>query len=150
MKVLHFFATANFRMYKAGIQVVFMFGLHPEIIGIGKSAVAGEESEGFEDAFRFLVGSQYIKSHDGQIFKVVIGSGMGLLSSDDISSYLFYCMVEKWLLTEQVRAKYGLMCYMRFKDDLFYCLDSSYEVRMVFWHELRTHARFFKIKKGQH
>ena len=53
-------------------------------------------------------------------FQVVVGSGMGLLSSDEITNYGFYNLVEKHVLTDSIKHEFGLKLWVRFKDDIFY------------------------------
>ena len=98
--------------------------------------------ESFHDAVDYLLSYQYLKVADGSVHQVVVGSGMGLLSSDDISSYSFYMLVETWILEAATIAKYGILLFLRFKDDALYCLDCSRELRIEFFHEIRRIARF--------
>ena len=53
------------------------------------------------------------------MFHVIVGSGMGLISSVGISDFAFFVLAESgFLLDPDVRHRYGARAYSRFKDDL--------------------------------
>jgi len=72
---------------------------------------------------------------------------MGLLCSGEISDFLFYQLAEKYfVLRDEIRLKYHIKFYARFKDDLFIVLGGSPESRKEFWHEFKTRSKYFKLK----
>ena len=75
------------------------------------------------------------------VYKVMVGSGMGQLCSDECSSSSFYIKAEKsFALDPVVRRRYGIMEYLRFKDDIL-VIASGPRVR---------HEPFFKnYSRGQ-
>ena len=81
------------------------------------------------------------------MYAVAVGSGMGCISSGDISDTSFYMRVEKqFMLDPDVRRKYGIKFYARFKDDLLIIQNSSLEVATNLVARMREHSAFFKLK----
>ena len=71
-----------------------------------------------EEALGFVLDTQCVTS-GGRTARVVCGSGMGEESSGAISDYSFFCRCEReFLLKPDVRAKYGIVAYVRYRDDL--------------------------------
>ena len=81
----------------------------------------------------FLV-LQFLKlaEFDNVAFQVVIGSGMGILSSDEISNYCFFKLVEEFILTDSHKQNVGLKLWLRFKDDIFVSFEPSHAASAVF------------------
>ena len=104
--------------------------------------------EEFGASVDFLLGSQFIKIPEvrNHVFQVVVGSGMGLLSSDEISNFCFYELVEKHVLKDHYKQKYGLKFWVRFKDDIFFVINAEHQMRVEFFHEIRRLGAFFIIK----
>lgn len=57
----------------------------------------------------------------------------------------FFKNVEQWILLPETRLRYGLVSYCRFKDDMFYAIDSDRDIRRQLFEEIRTRADFFKV-----
>ena len=73
------------------------------------------------DVLLFLLSAQYVQSKllPDQLFQTVVGSGMGLIHSPDVTNYALYMQAEKdFLCTYNVREKYGLIDAIRYFDDL--------------------------------
>ena len=120
-----------------------MSGEQQELIKIGNGAAPTGAEQAFEDALSIIISHQYIRLEDGSLYKVVVGSGMGLLASDDISSYCFYKLCDEWATDPFVQQQFGVKLFLRFKDDIFFCLDAERDIRMQFMTELKARARFF-------
>ena len=82
-----------------------MSGKHGRLLTLVKNAAEVGKQDEFVEGVDFLLGSQFLDlpEYPGFAFQVVIGSGMGLLSSYDIPNYCFYELVEKHVLTEPFR-----------------------------------------------
>ena len=78
-----------------------------------------------EEALDFVLDAQYVTSGD-RTAKVVCGSGMGEESSGAISDYSFYFRCERdFLLQDVVRTKYGIIAYLRYRDDFLIITDGT-------------------------
>ena len=97
-----------------------MSGRHSELSSHGKLAAEEVIRDVFNDMITFILGSQYVRVEGRSgVWKVVSGSGMGLLCSGELSDFVFYVMVEKdFVLCSEIREKYRIQFYGRFKDDL--------------------------------
>ena len=72
---------------------------------------------------------------------------MGLLCSGEISDLALYGMMElPTVLNPGFREKFGIIGYMRFKDDLLMVVDSTKSQRREMVGEMRRHSRFFRLK----
>ena len=138
----------NQRLYKADIKDFFMSGKHSRLLELVSSAPDPSIRAEFVDGVDFLLGSQFLKLPEfpNSAFQVVVGSGMGLLSSDEISSYCFAELVERHVLTDSYKQRYGLKLWVRFKDDIFFVLDSEHDTRVAFCHEVKRLSECFLIK----
>ena len=58
----------------------------------------------------------------------------------------FHQLVEQHVLTDSYKQRYGLKLWLRFKDDIFFVIDSDYETRIQFVHEVKRLSEFFVIK----
>lgn len=110
----------NLRMYKRDIKDFFMSGKHQRLVRLVEEAPDAEIREEFVEAVHFILGSQFLELPElkDSAFQVVIGSGMGLLSSDEISNFNFCQLVEKHVLTDSHKQNFGLKLWLRFKDDV--------------------------------
>ena len=80
--------------------------------------------------------------------QVRIGSGMGMTFSGEIADSAFLQNMEiDFILKDSVRSEYGIIFYVRFKDDIFIVLDGSYSLstRQRLWSEMKNRADFFKL-----
>lgn len=139
---------ANQRLFKADIKDFFMSGKHGRLLELLSSAPEPRIRTEFVDGVDFLLGSQFLKLPEfpNSVFQVVVGSGMGLLSSDEISSYCFYKLVEQVVLTDSYKQRFGLKLWVRFKDDIFFILDAERETRLLFCQEIKRLSECFIIK----
>ena len=72
---------------------------------------------------------------------------MGLICSGEISDYVFYCLAESsFLLSDEIRSRYNIKTYLRFKDDLFLVLGGCKDSRISLFHQLQAKAVFFRLK----
>ena len=71
------------------------------------------------DVAEFVLKSQRIASHTkaGDAFAVVVGSGMGLVHSGEVS-YGSYYSIAKARFLHTYRDRYGLQAYLRYRDDI--------------------------------
>ena len=84
-----------------------------QILESCRKAAVGSEEKPFKDALGFILSSRFIrlKPDDQHAFQVIVGSGMGLLSSDEVSSCTFFLMVEKWVRSPAVMQAFGMKLF---------------------------------------
>ena len=76
-------------------------------------------------------------------FRVLTGSGMGLIHSGDIADCAFLMLVENWLNHPDVRQGFGVRGYVRFRDDALLVCNSSRMQQLI--KILKAKARYFNI-----
>ena len=87
-----------------------------------------------------------MSSGSNKAWKVVQGSGMGLIASDELSSLDFYAAAEEaFILKAETRAKYGIVLYVRYKDDILVGLDKP-DLQADFLAEFSSYAGEYKLK----
>ena len=92
---------------------------------------------------------QYVEldEDDLWIYHVIIGSGMGLECSGDVSDASFHELAEgSFILRSDVVSKYGIEFYARFRDDILLILSCDFDLCRECIDEFRRHSRFFKLK----
>ena len=122
-------------MWKIDIRDFFMSGLHENLVALAEKSTKARHRKRFRQLLEVILEGQIVRVKDGsdEVQWVRVGSGMGLVSSDEISSNAFYLMCEKdFALDPSVRAKYDILLYLRFKDDIFviFGINSIKESRM--------------------
>ena len=131
-------ATAKF--YKCDVDEFYMSGEHTSLKEDCSEVVSAH-------ALEFLLTSQYVKS-GRRLAQVIKGSGMGEESSGAISDYSLFCRSERnFLLTDEVRRKYGIIAYVRYRDDFVIITNGTEHVIMQeFFHRLRERTAPFLFK----
>ena len=68
---------------------------------------------------KHILSNQFVAA-GGILYKVIRGTGMGMISSGDIADWLLFWLLEKhFLLLARVRERFSTQAYFKFKDDLF-------------------------------
>ena len=80
-----------------------MSGQDDEIPSMCEKHVADNRREFFREALEFVLDNQYAL----EVFKVLIGSGIGLECSGDVSDICFHEMVEASFVLERVKSIRG-------------------------------------------
>ena len=71
-----------------------------------------------------LLENQFV-NHNGETFKVIQGSGMGMPHSPNACNLAFYKLVESTVVGDQrLRSTLGLSTYARYHDDVFFIAGS--------------------------
>jgi hypothetical protein len=124
-----------------------MSGSTDDLLADCTSAFTGALRILVSEVLFLLLDSQYIvlKSDSTSAFKVVEGSGMGLMFSGAVASLSFYRRVEVHMINPSGLTEHRVTSYSRYHDDIicvYHCAQSF--VRFV--HQMRTRAGYFKIK----
>jgi len=150
----------NDRLVKIDVKDFFMSGRHSALARdcmelVRDSKVASEleapcTNEQFAHSIRSLIDvvlSNQVVLQDNKPYAVCIGSGMGMVSSGDVSDASLYNKLEKpFMLQPQVRNKYGIKFYGRFKDDIFLVSSAPVEALQELVRLMKQHSEFFKLK----
>ena len=77
------------------------------------------------------MGNQYLSIDlPDRIWEVVVGSGMGIGCSGDVSDLALAIMAEiSYALDPRVQAKYEIDLYVRFRDDIFIIIGGTPSLR---------------------
>ena len=123
---------------KIDVRDFFMSGRTQQLnaISTGAAPLAVNGKAGFrrmfKDLLEVLLDPQYVAKNRRSlveasiVYKVIIGSGMGVISSGAISDVCVVCLCESgFLLDESVRARFHIRAYARFKDDLFFVIGGD-------------------------
>jgi hypothetical protein len=102
------------------------------------------------DTLRMLLYYQYIRGpahdpNDSGAYRVLNGSGMGLVASGDISDAAFYARLERWSTSKPIVTKFMISEYIRFRDDCIYIARDMSLFHKFFEHIL-ANKRYFTIK----
>ena len=141
------------RLIKVDVKEFFMSGDHPSLTEHSFSHIADTElRDNLEKFAYFILDNQFVSVEIGDskptLLKVLLGAGMGLLCSGSIADVSFLHMAEKsYVLDPDVRAKYKLVYYARFKDDIILVMDDQeVESIMEFFDLFRQHSSFFRLE----
>ena len=109
-----------------------------------------------KDLVSFLLHNQYVGiTIDGveAVWQVTAGSGMGMLSSDELSTLDFYVKCEKDFACDSgVQKTHGVLGYYRFKDDILVVFDFSgeyeraRELMMSFLRGMKSRSKVYNLK----
>ena len=125
-----------------------MSGDHDALVRESSRAVPQDVKQIFCGALTLVLASQLVRvpgSH--KQFAVKCGSGMGLVSSGEVSDSAFHWMVEEtFLLQKSTRTTYEIFYYGRFKDDIFMIVGGNSGTRKELIAKMRSHSRFFKLQ----
>ena len=144
----------NARFLKLDIEEFYMSGSHTDLVAQALrslDAVTGNLKRGFQKVTQAVLSSQAIRLRDDSagpfVWRVVRGSGMGLLCSSEISNTAFMHRVEKgWIDSLGVIKKFGLVFYGRYEDDIFVITTANDDDVSLFLRIINSRARFFSVK----
>eukprot|EP00438_Fugacium_kawagutii_P000047 Skav211389 [mRNA] locus=scaffold8085:1910:3208:+ [translate_table: standard] len=123
------FRSGNaFTFVKVDIKDYFMSGTREELQQFASELLgAGIRNVG-KQVIDFLLTHQYVQSDfcPQQMWQVVVGTGMGLNFSGELSDAAFYTMAEKWAISDpDIFGLAGILGYWRFKDDILIIVRSD-------------------------
>jgi hypothetical protein len=149
---------ANVVVVKFDIKDFFMSGKHEQLLAAcRKYAPAGFEQE-FAGLLEAILTNQYVTMHVEvvpneppvyhEVRKVIVGSGMGLQCSGEVSDVCFLDMVEipLGLNCAASRRSKGILYYGRFKDDGILFLDMPMLDRVELCQEMARLSSFFALE----
>jgi hypothetical protein len=134
------------RLSTTDIKDFYMSGEPDEIVNDILGVYGGPHSNLLREAMTLLFDWQFVRplSPCSFIYKVIRGSGMGLPHSGTIASACFYARVERQLLCAASMAKFGILKYGRYHDDII-MVHTDKPKFQSFFADLRAKARDFKV-----
>ena len=126
------------------VKDFFMSGRHPDLVKLCSDQIDIHIQSAFRNLLGFIIGKQFVSIDESdQIYKVLVGSGMGIGCSGDVSDLALAVLAElNFALDPEVQAKFEMDLYVRFRDDIFIILGGSPELRREFIDEFRKRTSF--------
>ena len=132
------------------IKDFFMSGDTNELVEDTILHLTGPLKGLMREALFLLLFHQYVRSktEPGRLYRVIRGTGMGLVHSGEVSDSALYNIMETWCTNRATRQFYRVMVYKRFKDDVLL----SYSDRELFFQYIdmmKRKAKYFKMKADE-
>jgi hypothetical protein len=141
--------SKNCRLYKIDLKDFFNSGSFDDIISFGTKGFTSSLRQVAQKVVKFLLVHQYVQSRylDDALFRVRVGTGMGLIHSGELADAVFYHMAESPLLAQPRSLQFfGVECFTRFKDDMLFIAQGRLEHGMLdLIQQVRQHARGFTL-----
>lgn len=148
-KLRSFESEVPIKLVKVDIKDYFMSGTAATLTEHGASMMAQPFQKAGMEVIGFLLSHQYVRSHlfTDQVWRVLVGAGMGLNFSGDLCDAAFFSMSEAWFVHNQgLRDQTGILLYVRFRDDVFMILrDGLHTAFCEFMERWREKAGCFKL-----
>ena len=149
LRCLHW--QENMCMVKIDIKEFYMSG-EPGFLSRACSELFCDETGDFQQlvakAVDWLCRHQFVQSEFliDLTYKVIRGSGMGLLHSGEVSDAGFWVAAERWLLNTSGRRWCSITYWRRFRDDIFAITNIFLRFKHVFgWLRSRAAREGFKL-----
>ena len=132
-------------LLKFDIKEFFMSGKHKQLIEESSKNVPQEIRDGFYFMLQCIIKNQVVEVEDHH-WHVLIGSGMGLICSGEVSDISFYELAEKrYAVAPAVQTRNHIHWYGRFKDDGLIIISGDFRSRKAFLNEFQRLAKPFEI-----
>ena len=142
--------TSTCRFIKFDIKDFYMSGSFSELTSFASRAVDCSIRTDFSLLLDAVLNSQYVRSPtSGEVYKVKVGTGMGMLASGHVADAAFYEMVEKpFILKASTREHYSILFCARFKDDGILIFDAQDGIQHIaeFMNRVHEISRSFVVK----
>ena len=90
-----------------------------DVVAFFGDSISDKLSRIIRDVTNFLLLHQYISRRgDPRWFRVVVGTGMGLIHSSEIAEAAFYSRTERWSSLPGPRSSFRINWHYQFKDDI--------------------------------
>ena len=140
-----------FKFVKLDIKELFMKGEEKDFFRCVHLFDEGIR-EPFTRAVKFLLTHQYVSSpafHD-DLWRVVCGSGMGLVHSSELCDIAFYATAgHRFVTNRKALEKFSIWHFFRFRDDFLLMCDAQTTRLHDFVQILRLKARYVEIEVAQ-
>eukprot|EP00959_Pyramimonas_sp_CCMP1952_P058791 1227705-Pyramimonas_sp.AAC.1 len=111
---------------KIDIKEYYMSGTHSVLREQSSKFFHGGQQRRFTRVLNFILGHQCVElpGIPEHLWKVLHGSGMGMICSGEVSDSTFFQLAEEpWINDAAFFRSVGLRCYFRFKDDIIAFFD---------------------------
>ena len=133
---------------KTDVKDFFMSGGHEELTSLTAGAVESGVRKHYIALTKLILGAQYLEcaSFPQELWKIVRGSGMGLICSGSISDVAFDRLAEQdWATDKEVQRRHCICAYRRFKDDVLIIGNGTREQRHNFFQTYCHNAKFYRL-----
>ena len=134
------------------IKDFFMSGEHPELTATSASNYPVPLNRAMKVMIREILANQFVEipGIENRLWQVEEGTGMGIMCSGELSDLAFYNMAERdFLERSNIRSKYDIIYYGRFKDDgLIITGKPDAQLMAELKTEISRRSSFFKVKFG--
>ena len=145
-----FQSSSSFVFVKVDIKDYFMSGTREELRQCGSELLHDEIRDVGKEVIDFLLSHQYVRSeHFPQsVWQVIVGTGMGLNFSGELSDAAFYAMAERWMMDNPgTFDSAGILGYWRFKDDILVVVKQDHLSPFKAWYEhMKEKSGSFKLE----
>ena len=148
-KLRSFRLPRDVRFLKLDVKDFFLTGSHGFLIETCAGLLPPSERASFRLMADAVIRNQFITSGNcpGKTFRVVNGTGMGMIPSGDISDLvLFSCLEKNFILKPSNRREFGILFYCRFRDDILLIVNSSISSIRDLISNMNIHAAPFQLK----
>ena len=115
-------APAGTKVATLDVKEFYMSGDINDLHSDAMSQYEGPHSSLVSEALFLLLDWQYVQartaSPESHVFKVIVGSGMGLPHSGIVASLSFIARIEKWMHRNNILSRYEIGRYGRYHDDI--------------------------------
>ena len=138
--------TVDAKLATLDIKDFFMSGDAHQLLADCTDAFVGAIRTLVSEVLCLLLDSQYVvlQSDPACMYKVVEGSGMGLLFSGSVATLSFYRRGEVKLVNPSSMTRHCVSCYRRYHDDII-CVYQDSCLFMDFVRQMRYLADYFKV-----
>ena len=146
-RLKHLKVPAGCRAIKLDVKDFYLSGSHELIINKCSSLLPAESRGNFRLMASVVLHNQLVRSeHAHGLWRVVEGTGMGMIPSGSLSDATLYaCMEKDFILKPSVRRRYQILFYTRFRDDILMLVNNDIDTIRTLLDEIRCHAHPFVI-----
>ena len=137
------------RWLKLDVKDFYMTGAHPLLVEESSKIVEPSMRADYKCLAESILENQYVVSDmcPQSFYKVVTGTGMGMIPSGCVSDSVLYSLLEKgFILKPHNRQRFSVYFYSRFRDDILLIVGDDTNTNRSLVEHMRSHAFPFSLK----
>ena len=134
---------------KIDVKNYFMSGNHDVLVANASKSCRQKTRDVFQRLLELVLTAQWVTPHstDSRTFRVQCGSGMGMACSGEVSDASLLQMAElPFILRDDIRRKFHIVAYFRFKEDILLIVGGSKLSRRELIGQLRRRSACFELE----